>query len=172
MKQLIILLFGVFTFISISAQSLRKYSISGSGCSAYFFCDPGEFKLEKSPDSSDVYTGECINDSVTYGAICVKLSVKLPDLETSEGTLISYLDYLKSTMKIKSAAGYGKGHRLKNNEATRGVIDYWRDADGGNWKIKGWTDGKYIVVMYVSSVKEISESKTNIFLDGLVLPGN
>ena len=152
-------------------QSLKKYSVGNSGCSAYFYCDPGKFDLAKSPDSSEVYTAECTNDGVSYGIICVKLKEQITDMDAGEGVLISYLDYLKTSLNITSAAGYGKGHRLKNNENTRGVIDYWKDKDNENWKIKGWTDGKFICCMYVYSAKELNETKTNVFLDGLVLKG-
>ncbi len=171
MQRLIIILLGVLSAGSLYGQSLKKYPVSNSGCSAYFFCNPGTFQLEKSPDSSDVYTGECKNDDVSYGVICVKIKDKITDMTASETVLESYLDYLKTSMNVVSAAGYGKGHKLKNREDTRGMIDYWKDKDGENWKIKGWTDGKYIVVMYVYSKKEVPETKANVFLDGLVLPG-
>jgi hypothetical protein len=59
---------------------------------------------------------------------------------------------------------------LKNKEATRGVIDYWEDKDGVSYKIKGWTDGKYIAVMYAYAKTELPDTKVNVFLDGLVLP--
>jgi hypothetical protein len=130
-----------------------------------------KFNHDKSPDSSDVYLGECSNDGTTYGLICVKLKEKITNTEESEKMLISYLDYLKTSFAITGAAGYGKGHRLKNKENTRGVIDYWTDKDNANYKVKGWTDGKYIAVLYVYTTKEVPEQKANVFLDGLVLPG-
>jgi hypothetical protein len=84
--------------------------------------------------------------------------------------LIDYLDYLKGAFNITKSAGYGKGHRLNGREDTRGVIDYWVDKDKANWKVKGWTDGKFITIMYGFSAKELPETKVNTFLDGLILP--
>jgi hypothetical protein len=49
------------------------------------------------------------------------------------------------------------------------VIDYWT-VRKNNWKVKGWTDGKFIAVLYAIP-KELPESKVNVFLDGLQLPG-
>lgn len=170
MRYAIVIMLSLISANASMAQSLKKYAIGASGSSAYLFCDPGKFDVAKSPDSSDVYTGECTNDDVTYGVICVKLREKINDMETSESTLISYLDYLKGSLKITGSAGYGKGHRLKDREDTRGVIDYWKDKDATNWKVKGWTDGKYIAVLYVSSAKEVPETKANVFLNSLVLP--
>jgi hypothetical protein len=169
MRHLIILLALLITG-SAYAQALRKYPIGNSGCSAYFFCDPGTFALEKSPDSSDVYTAECVSGNTSYGVVCVKLKDKIPGAQASEDMMISYLDFLKTSLHITSAVGYGKGHKLKNRENTRGVIDYWTDKDGAKWKIKGWTDGKYIAVMYAYTKEDLNESRVNIFLDGLLLP--
>ena len=171
MQRLILILLGILTAGSMYGQSLKKYAIGNSGCSVYAFCDPAPFNLEKSPDSSDVYTGECSVGDVAYGVICVKIKEQINNMMAGEETLVSYLDYLKTSLNIASSVGYGKGHRLKNKENTRGVIDYWKDKDGINWKIKGWTDGKYIAVLYVCSKNEVPETKANVFLDGLILPG-
>ena len=174
MRALIIISISIIAVSGLHAQSLKKYQVGNSGCSAYFFCNPGAFALEKSPDSSYVYTAECVGaDSLNYGIICLKFSASATtsDLQTAEDVLISYLDYLKTSLNIVSAAGYGKGHRLKNREDTRGVIDYWKDKDGYKWKIKGWTNGKNLAVLYVYSKGDLPETRVNIFLDGLVLPG-
>ena len=164
---------GFLAVSGLHGQELKKYQIGNSGCSTYFFCNPGTFDFAKTPDSSDVYTGDCIGtDSLDYGIICLKLSAgaQTTDLEAAERTLVSYLDYLKTTLNIVSSNGYGKGHRLKNREDTKGVIDYWKDKDGSNWKIKAWTNGKNLGVLYVLSKGELPESKVNIFLDGFMLP--
>ena len=150
------------------SQSLKKVPIGNSGCSLYSYCET-KFTVEKSTDSSLVYTGECVKDEVSYGAICVKLLHPVDDLTMAEDLVISYLDYLKESFGITKAAGYGKGHRLNNNEQTRGVIDYWEDKDLDHWKVKAWTDGQYIGFMYAYGKKELPESKVNVFLDSFRL---
>lgn len=162
------LLFSSFIFYS-NAQSLKKIQISSSGCSLYAYCD-FIFEKEYSEDSSVLFVSECEKDGVTYGIICVSLRQPAADLERSELSLISYLDYLKSSFKITKSIGYGKGHRLNNDENTRGVLDYWEDGDKNNWKIKGWTNGKFIGVLYGFSLKDLQETKLNVFLDGFRFP--
>lgn len=164
-----LLLLSMLSFIFSQGQSLKKYPISNSGCSLYSYCDL-KYEIKKSEDSSLVYTGECIVAEVTYGVICVKLLTTLTELTLAEDLLIAYLDYLKSNFDIKKAAGYGKGPRLNNNENTRGIIDYWEDADLNTWKIKAWTDGIYIGVLYAYSKKELPDTKVNVFLDSFRLP--
>ena len=154
------------------AQSLKKYPIGDSGCSAYFFCAPSKFDLSFSDDSSKVYTGDCWSaDSLTYGVICVKLKDKVEDIQQAEDLTIGYLDFLKKNFEVSTAAGYGKGHRLEGKENTRGIIDYWKDKTGDEWKIKAWTDGKFIGVLYVYAKGLLKEtSKVNVFLDSFRLP--
>ena len=81
------------------------------------------------------------------------------------------LRFIKSNLNITEAVGYGTGHRLNNNEKTRGVLDYWKDSDKNNWKIKAWTDGKFFGVLYGYSLKELPEAKLNVFLEGFRFPG-
>jgi hypothetical protein len=171
MKKLLVLLFLLNCFAISFSQSLKKYLVGTSGCAAYFYCDPGEFEMTYSEDSSKVYTAECTNEGTGYGLICVKLKEAAADLTAAEELLVSYLDYLKKSFKITSSAGYGKGHRLKDRENTRGVIDYWTDEEKENWKVKGWTDGNFIAVMYAYSKKDMPEIKVNVFLESFRLPG-
>ena len=162
-----------FLFIGIvvcsSAQSLKKYPVGSSGCSVYLFCNPA-FDESYSEDSSKVYTTECSKDSVYYGVICVKLLNAVTDINQAENLVVAYLDYLKKAFNIEHAVGYGKGNRLNNNENTRGVIDYWKDKDNNNWKVKAWTDGKFIGVMYAYAKKELPETKADVVLNSFRFP--
>jgi len=153
------------------AQSLKKYAINNSGCQVYMFCDPLKFDEDYSQDSSKVYTAECVKDEVSYGVICAQLLVPVEDLATAEDMTASYLDYLKTDFEITSAAGYGRGNSLNSDENTRGITDYWKDKENNNWKVKAWTNGKFIVVLYVTSKKELPEEKVNVFLNSLRFPG-
>ncbi|HMK26164.1 MAG TPA: hypothetical protein VK483_09050 [Chitinophagaceae bacterium] len=170
MKRFSLLLACSLFILFSHAQSFKKVPIGNSGCSVYTFC---EFKFEKqySEDSSVIYVGECVNDNVNYGVICVKLLQPADDPDRAEESMIGYLDYLKTSFNIVKSAGYGKGHRLSGYQNTRGVIDYWEDTDKNNWKIKAWTDGKFIAVLYGYSAKELNETKVNVFLEGFRFPG-
>lgn len=154
----------------VNAQTLKKYSISNSGCSLYSYCG-SKYIVEFSEDSSKLFRGDCTLGDVTYGVICIKLLNPVSDLLAAEDLMVSYADYLKASFDITKATGYGKGHRLNNNENTRGILDYWEDKDLDKWKIKVWTDGKFIGFMYAYSKKEIPEAKVNVFLDSFRLPG-
>ena len=172
MRTILLPVLLLFIFPDLGAQApknLKRSLIGNSGCAVYNFCDP-KYKLDYSSDSSKVYTGECVNGSTTYGVICVKLLNPVADLAMAEDLMIAYADYLKSSFAITSAVGYSKGHHLDNNEKTRGILDYWRDADNDYWKIKAWTDGRFIGFMYAYSSSALSESVVNAYLDGFRFP--
>jgi hypothetical protein len=165
---------ALFSFcVSLNAQGLKKYDIGSSGCKVYMFCDPGNFEMSYSEDSSKVYTGECkANDSLTYGVICAAFKAETGPGINVEDVLVAYLDYLKSVFNISSSVGYGKGHSMKNYPAAKGMIDYWTDKDGDEWKIKGWTDGKFIAVLYVYAKGKLDEiPRLNVFLDSFRFKG-
>lgn len=170
MKRISLLLASSIYFLISNAQTFKKVPISNSGCSLYTYCD-FKFETDYSEDSSQVNVSECEKDGITYGIICVRLSQPANDLDRAEESLISYLDYLKGSFNIVKSAGYGKGHKLANNEKIRGVLDYWEDGDKNYWKIKAWTNGKIIAVLYGISLKELPEQKLNLYLDGFRFPG-
>jgi hypothetical protein len=171
MKKIAVLFVFAIGCLVGQAQTLKKVAIANTGCSVYTYCDT-KFEKQYSEDSSELFIGDCKNGIVTYGLICVKLRASTDDLDRAEELVINYLDYLKSTMNIEKAAGYGKGHRLKDNENTRGVLDYWEDKDKFNWEVKGWTDGNFICILYANSLGELPEQKVNVFLDSFRLPGH
>lgn len=170
MKTLFLLLCFAFFSWGASAQGLKKYAIANSGCSLYSYCE-SKYKTEFSADSSTLFRGECVNGGVTYGVICVKLLNPVENLVMAEDLMISYVDYLKQSFDIKQAAGYGKGYVLNGYNETRGILDYWKDAAGDQWKITAWTDGRFIGFMYAYSKNTLPEEKVNAFLEGFRLPG-
>ncbi len=167
----LLLFAAIFCVVTANSQSLKKYPIYNSGCSVYMFCDVKGFQLDYSEDSSLVYTGECINSDITYGVICVKLLHPVADRTKAEELMLSYLDFIKADFSVLDSAGYGRGHTLKDYDKAVGVIDYWKDSEARNWKVKAWTDGNYIVVLYGQGKKELPEAKMNVFLDGIRFPG-
>lgn len=169
MKLYKLVLFFLLLSVYSQGQTLKKYAIGNSGCSFYGYCD-AKINIEYSPDSSKVFKGECVVGDVSYGIICVKLLNPVIDLTAAEDLLIAYVDYIKTTVEIEKAAGYGRGHRLNNDENTRGILDYWEDAEKDKWKIKAWTDGSYIGFMFAYSSKDLPEPKVDAFLNGFVLP--
>lgn len=172
-------LFFIFLLLAVyeagSSQSLKKVLIqntgNSTGCSVYAFCNL-TFENSYSDDSSMVFTAECNKDSVSFGVICVKLHEAIENLNDAEELTAKYLDYLKSSFSIQKSAGYGKGNQLRNNANTRGITDYWEDKEKNSWKVKAWTDKKYIAVLYAYSARSLPETRIDVFLNSMNFPAN
>ncbi|HEX2628604.1 MAG TPA: hypothetical protein VHM26_06330 [Chitinophagaceae bacterium] len=162
-------LFPALLFLGLysPAQSLKKYPVSNTGCSVYMFCDPKRFTVDiDDADSSNVYTSECYNGEVKYGVMCIQLRIPIT-MSNAEQELIERLDFMKADFSVTDSAGYGRGLQLNNNPNTRGVLDYWKDSESNHWKIKAWTDGTFIAILYAVSKTELPEQKVNVFLEGI-----
>ena len=171
MRKLMLFLFLTTCWINLTAQDASKVAISNTGCTVQVFCFPGRFDSYDLEDGSTVYADDCEKDGVTYGIYCVKLKKTITDLAAAEDTIITYLNFLKLDYGLVKGKGYDKGHKLNKNEATLGVFDSWEDADKNKWKIKAWTNGSFICILYMFSGKELPDKKSEIYLEGLRFPG-
>lgn len=160
----------LFSALGVQAQDPHTVAISGTGCTVQVYCLPGRFDAYDLEDGSTVYADDCEKEGVTWGIYCVKLKNPVPDLKAAEDTIITYLDFLKLDYGITKSRGYDKGHQLNGNDSTRGVFDTWEDLDKNKWKIRAWTNGRFICVLHVHSAKELPDKKTEIFLNGLRFP--
>lgn len=174
--MLALLVFTGFTTFT-QAPRFKKVPVSDSGCSIYIPGDPGPVDLSYSPDSSKVYTIETLDSTYNayfhMGAIVVRLKDMTMKPEESEDMVISYLDYLKTAFNIKKAAGYGKGHTLTTHPTAKGVIDYWEDADGDQWAVKGWAAESTMFIMFIYGPKEFPNYNVqSVFFEGARFPGD
>ena len=52
-----------------------------------------------------------------------------------------------------------------NSETTTTIVDYWQDYNKKDWKVKGYTDGKTLAVLYVKNIGHVDVKKQDLFLD-------
>ena len=146
-----------------------KTPIGTCGCALY--APPGLVFGEpsSSEDGAQVWTGEVKQDGWTYGAVAVRFKDPFVDAkpEDLEDLLIGYLGFLQSQANITKAVGVGRGHTHSENPGARGVIDYWEDADGDRWAVKGWVDKDRLAVLFVAGKGEYPWfSAQQLYLDG------
>ena len=161
----------LFSSIPSIAQDPTRVAISTTGCTVLVYCFPGRFDAYDTEDGSTVWADDCTKDNVTWGIYLMKLKKSAPTLDAAEDSVITILDFLKLDYGIVKSKGYNKGHKLNNDDRTRGIFDTWEDADNNKWKIKAWTNGEFICVLHVHSTKELPDKKTGIFLEGFRFSG-
>lgn len=168
-KTALLFLLLCYCTAGFAQSSLKKYAIGNTGCTIYSFCEPDFNEVEFSEDSSAIYKSICEQGDYQYGIICVQLKEAITDLSLAEAMGKSYCDYLKTILEITESAGYGGGHQLNSDETTAGFIDYWKDKDGSAWKIKCWTNGSFIAVLFIAHQDELPSddfTKQELFLNG------
>lgn len=170
MRHFLIPLF-LFCFYLVSAQDAKKVAISNTGSTVEVYCFPGRFDVYDMEDESTVYANDCEKDGVMYGIYYVKLKKPIPNLNAAQDTVITYLDFLKLDYGVVKSKGYDKGHKLNKDENTKGVFDSWVDIDNNKWKVRAWTNGKFICIMHMHSNKEMPDKQVDVFLNGVRFPG-
>jgi hypothetical protein len=157
---------------SFTAPRFTRTPVGDSGIEAYL--PPGfpTFDVAKSPDNSDVFTGDLEVGGFHYACIGVRFKDAIGDNgDDNEKVLIEYLDYLKGQFKVTQAAGYGRGHTTSSNPTARGVIDFWADADGTHYAVEGWVTKTHLVVLTIYGAKDYpSPTAQQVYLEGARLP--
>jgi len=156
-----------------SAPRLEKKVIGNSGCFGYFPKDMPDFEVSYSEDGAAVFTSEIEVGEHNFSCITVKFKDPFvdSDREDMQELLISYLDFLQSQFGVTGTAGYGKGHTLESNPNATGILDYWEDADGLQYAVKGWVDQSYMGINFIYGKEDYPFfSLQEMFLNGFRFP--
>jgi hypothetical protein len=150
--------------IRISSKTLKKRNIGNTGCSVML--DANAPITYSELDTGDhLYMSSFNSGSVTYGFVLLDLKTKLTDLAEAEYLLGDLMLDLKNASHIHHSYGLDRGIKHSITESVSGIIDYWQDRDGIDWKIKGWTNGNCMAVLYVKNINHVSVKKQDFFLD-------
>lgn len=178
----------LFLFISLISVSVHlkaqgttsvprfvKYDIDESDCKTYLPAEPEYIDVSYSQDSSKIFTLEVGHEYFgdhKFGLIVVKL--KDVDLKGQEEEMLTaYMDYLKTSLNIKSSAGYGKGHTLNTHPTAKGVLDYWVDDQENDWVVKGWAAETTLTIMYIYGSEPFDNINIQqLFFNGFRFPGD
>jgi hypothetical protein len=167
-----LLVFVIVTGMSQTVPRLSKFEISNSGCAVYFPGDPGELTTSSSEDGSTIWQSEIENNKALFGFVIVEFKQPLT-ADITEEVLISYMDFLKTSMEINESAGYGKGHVLESHPEAKGVVDFWKATDGTEYKVKGWVDTRHLAFLYVAGYDTYPyQTIIDLFLDGFRFPAS
>lgn len=173
-QRIFLLLLLPATLFAQSPSPLTSYPIGNSGCAILLPSVPDPVTMSYSPDSSKVYTIECIDSSLGkyyhFGTVVVKLKEAWGPGEEYE-LITGYMDYLKTTFSVDSAKGYGTTGPLASRPEAVGVSDRWIDSDGDCWRVVGWAKPDMLFVMFVYGPKEYpDEEYLKKFFQGAAFP--
>ena len=159
------LIFFLATSIVIrfsSSQRIKLHPIGNTGCSALLSSATSlDSNLTQSGDR--IYFHEFKDTGVTYGLICVRMNEEYK-LQEAEEMLKSYVEKLRGPFYILHSTGL-HDEADWNSETTTTIVDYWQDCNKKDWKVKGYTDGKTLAVLYVKNIGHVDVKKQDLFLD-------
>jgi hypothetical protein len=162
MENLILLLTASLVLYK-SSKKYKKILIGDTPCSVHFSPE-ASFDHTKSEDGDDLYFSEHVEKGITYGILCAQLVETLP-LEEAEDVTTAYLGRLRKPFYALHSTGITPCPVYKGTSAIIRLEDYWQDQDGCDWKVKAYTDGATIAVLYVKNIAEGETEKHDAFLN-------
>jgi hypothetical protein len=162
MENLLLFLATSFVIRFSSSKKIKLRFIGNTGCSALLSSNN---KLESTSTQSgdQLYFHEFIDKGVTYGMICVHMNQQYT-LAEAEEMLRSYADKLRDPLYILHNTGIHEDADW-NSETSKTLVDYWQDRSKKDWKIKGYTNGKTLAILYVKNIGNAEVRKQDYFLD-------
>jgi len=120
------------------------------------------YKLTKAGDL--MHLREYKEDDATYGLISIKFKDVYTNASDAERLLLAFMQQLQHTFTIQYTTGLHVETFLQPNKTA--VTNYWQDAEKRDWKVKGWTNGTAIVVLYIKNIGAVAVAKEDVFLNG------
>lgn len=162
---------NLFVFLATSfvlratAPRFKRYLIC-PGCSSYLNSSARTLHVRQTKGGDKVFFNEYTEGGVTYGTICVQMQ-EAYTLEDAESILVHYLNRVRRPMDIH--CNVSMEIKTANRQLT--ITDYWQDSQGIDWKIKGYTNGRIVGVLYVKNISDTTVSNHDAFLDGFRFSG-
>ena len=123
----------------------------------------GSFESSLSENGDITYFAESNDKGVTYGVICIQLADTNHPMAEAEILLTKFMNSLHIPFKIEHNSG---AQFSAETTGQTSITDYWQDKNKADWKVKGFTNGEVIAVLYVKNISDTAVSKIDAFLDG------
>ena len=159
MENLFVFLATSFV-LRVANARFRRYMIC-NGCSTLLHSGAKTFQVRHTKDGDKLYFNEYSEDGVTYGLICVQMPEFYP-MEEAERILVQYVNRVRKPLQISHTS-------LMEAERFAGMTtltDYWQDRAGFDWKVKGYTNGKIVSLLYVKNITDTSVKNHDAYLEG------
>lgn len=163
MENLILLLTSSFLFRAAEKKAALT-TVSSCGYTALLPAKPVTKRLEDE-HGNKVYVGQTNEDGVTYGFATVELDRILNSRCKAEQALFLFMEDMHASFGIAFTTGLQHGYSHPHSDAVWGMTDYWQDTQGIDWKVKGWTDGRVMTVLYIKDLANAGMAQQEAFLN-------
>jgi hypothetical protein len=163
MENLILLLATAFLFRR-EERTPKVIALSSCGRTATLPVSPVTRHC-KDEKGNTVYVGQAKEGAVVYGFATVELSQILYARKEAEQALFLFMEDMLPSFNIAYTAGLIHGYNHPHSAAVWGMTEYWQDLEGTDWKVKGWTDGRVMTVLYVKGIGYSSIDQQEAYLN-------
>jgi hypothetical protein len=163
---------NLFIFLATSlvlrttAPRFKRYVIF-PGCSTLLNSGSRTLHIRHTKDGDKIFFNEHAADGVTYGLICVQINEHYT-LHQAEDILIHYMNRMRKPLHIACNVSM----TLERCDEFLAITDYWQDDAGIDWKVKGYTNGNLLAVLYVKNITDTTVKNHDAFLNGISFSGN
>jgi hypothetical protein len=126
-------------------------------------------RFNKTKTGDLLQVSECKENDVTFGVIAIRLKERYCNLNEAENVLIHFMQQLQPVFAIMHTTGVCTTNKMATH--TTAVIDYWQDVERKDWKVKGWTNGRSMAILYIKNIGRVPVAKEEHFLNGAVFTG-
>lgn len=143
-----------------SGTSYKRYTIC-PGCSALLHSGSRTLHNRFTKDGDKISFNDHELNGVTYGLVCIQMKDDYP-LAQAKDILVQYINKARRPLQI----AYNVAMEVNNEKGGLSVTDYWQDEEGIDWKIKGYTNGKVIVLLYAKNITDAAVKNLDAYLNG------
>lgn len=151
--------------LRIPKPKFKRYIIGNSGCSSLLPSDRNTLHIKNTNEGDKVYFNESNLGNVTYGLITVQMK-NVYTLKQAEEILVQYINRCRKPFGIF----YTISMQVENMAGKLVITDYWQDEKNIDWKIKGYTDGQSLCLLYVKNIADASVKDHDNFLNSFRFP--
>ena len=169
MENLVLLLATTLAFRYKTSKRFRTFEIGNTGATVRLPKNFDGFEHSLTAHGDDFFLGEGHEGAVQYGVLYIRLKEPMENLE-AQTLMTTYLEKLQGPMNIDHNTGYHYCLNAPDASPVRKIQDYWQDKWGRDWKVKGYTDGNFMAVLYVQNISDVVVKRQDFFLDSLTVP--
>lgn len=146
--------------LRIPAPKFQRYLIGQSNCSSLLATGGNTLHINYTKEGDKIYFNEQIVEETTYGLICAQMQ-GVHTLSKAEILLVQYINRVRQPFDI----AFNISMEIERANQKIVITDYWQDKKGIDWKIKGYTDGKTVAVLYVKNISDAPVKEHDAFLN-------
>jgi hypothetical protein len=169
MEKLLSFLAAAFSS-ALETSTPSKITIGAPGCTLTVHKPPTVHRIE-TIEGYPAYIGQSKIREATYGFATVVLPEMITDPEVYHHKLFTLLEDVYASFRIVYGTGLSYGYTHPGDEKIFGFTEYWQDKDGMDWKVKAWTNGQVMTVLYIRNIGQVKLRDQDSYLDGISFSG-